>query len=67
MRNSMNGVLNFKPIYEPRHDDGLRVMLYSHDSVGFGQLRRNLAIAGAITRSFSGASTMIVTGSPRGG
>ncbi len=60
----MNGVMNFKPIYEPKPDDGLRVMLYSHDSVGLGHLRRNLAIAGAITETFSGASAMIVTGSP---
>jgi predicted glycosyltransferase len=60
----MNGVMSFKPIYEPKPDDGLRVMLYSHDSVGLGHLRRNLAIAGAITNSFSGASAMIVTGSP---
>jgi predicted glycosyltransferase len=60
----MNGVTNFKPMYEPRPDVGLRVMLYSHDSVGLGHLRRNLAIAGAITKSFSGASAMIVTGSP---
>ena len=60
----MNGVMNFKPIYEPRPDDGLRVMLYSHDSVGLGHLRRNLAIAGSITQSFSEASAMIVTGSP---
>lgn len=64
MRDSMNGVMSFKPIYEPRPDDGLRVMLYSHDSVGLGHLRRNLAIAGSITQSFSEASAMIVTGSP---
>ncbi len=60
----MKRVMTFKPIYEPRPDTGLRVMLYSHDSVGLGHLRRNLAIAGAITESFAGASAMIVTGSP---
>jgi len=60
----MNGLGTCKQVYKPKSDVGLRVMLYSHDSVGLGHLRRNLAIAGAITESFSGASAMIVTGSP---
>ena len=64
MLDLMNGVMTFKSIYEPKPAAGLRVMLYSHDSVGLGHLRRNLAIAGEITKSFSGASAMIVTGSP---
>ena len=42
----------------------LRVLLYSHDSVGLGHLRRNLAIASEITANFENASVMIVTGSP---
>lgn len=42
----------------------LRVLLYSHDSVGLGHLRRNLAIATEITSSFPNASVLIVTGSP---
>ena len=41
----------------------LRVLLYSHDSVGLGHLRRNLAIASEITAKFENASVMIVTGS----
>ena len=41
----------------------LRVLLYSHDSVGLGHLRRNLAIASEITTKFENASVMIVTGS----
>ena len=41
----------------------LRVLLYSHDSVGLGHLRRNLAIASEITATFENASVMIVTGS----
>lgn len=47
-----------------RHDFPLRVLLYSHDSVGLGHLRRNLAIAGEITATFPRANVMIVTGSP---
>ena len=42
----------------------LRVLLYSHDSVGLGHLRRNLAIASEIKATFPNASVMIVTGSP---
>ena len=50
------------------HDNGfeypLRVLLYSHDSVGLGHLRRNLAIAGEIATTFPNSSILIVTGSP---
>ena len=41
----------------------LKVLLYSHDSVGLGHLRRNLAIAGEITAKFENSTVMIVTGS----
>ena len=53
-----------KEICESELGAGFRAMLYSHDSVGLGHLRRNLAIAGEITKSFPLASVMIVTGSP---
>ena len=46
------------------YDFHLRVLLYSHDSVGLGHLRRNLAIAGEIVATFPNANIMIVTGSP---
>lgn len=42
----------------------LRVLLYSHDSVGLGHLRRNLAIANKIAASFPNSNVLIVTGSP---
>ncbi len=42
----------------------LRVLLYSHDSVGLGHLRRNLAIAGKISATFPNARIQILTGSP---
>lgn len=45
-------------------DYPLRVLLYSHDSVGLGHLRRNLAIAKAISLSFPNSNNLIVTGSP---
>lgn len=38
----------------------MRIALYSHDALGLGHLRRNLAIAGALARH--GASTLLVTG-----
>jgi len=42
----------------------LRIFLYSHDSVGLGHLRRNLAIAKEISANYPLASILIVTGSP---
>lgn len=45
-------------------DYPLKVFLYSHDSVGLGHLRRNLAIAGEIAATFPRSSILIVTGSP---
>lgn len=41
-----------------------RVLLYSHDSVGLGHLRRNLAIANELVSTFPKASIIVVTGSP---
>lgn len=38
----------------------MRIALYSHDALGLGHLRRNLAIAGALARP--GTSTLLVTG-----
>ncbi len=56
------------PSYHQAHQDGfnypLRVLLYSHDSVGLGHLRRNLAIAREIAATFPLSSILIVTGSP---
>jgi predicted glycosyltransferase len=40
--------------------DAVRIALYSHDALGLGHLRRNLAIARSLTRH--GASTLLVTG-----
>jgi len=39
-----------------------RFLLYSHDGLGLGHLRRNLAIAAAITRLAPAASVLLVTG-----
>ncbi len=41
----------------------LKVLLYSHDSVGLGHLRRNLAIAREITSTFLNSKVLILTGS----
>lgn len=45
--------------------DGLRVLLYSHDSFGLGHFRRTSSIAHAIAAAVPGASQLCVTGSPR--
>ncbi len=53
------------PVPQPDgFDFPLRVLLYSHDSVGLGHLRRNLAIANEISRTFQNSNILIVTGSP---
>jgi len=41
-----------------------RVLLYSHDSVGLGHLRRTTTLAEALTRALPGASILIASGSP---
>jgi predicted glycosyltransferase len=39
-----------------------RVLLYSHDGLGLGHTRRNLAIAGALTDLSPGAAVLVATG-----
>ncbi len=41
---------------------GLRVALYSHDTVGLGHLRRNLLIADSLARSEMQASNLLIAG-----
>ena len=40
----------------------LRVILYSHDTMGVGHMRRNLLIAAQITRSIPDASVLVIAG-----
>ncbi|WP_353712992.1 glycosyltransferase [Arthrobacter sp. K5] len=40
----------------------LRIVLYSHDSLGLGHVRRNLALAGALSRQLPGLTGRQVTG-----
>lgn len=54
----------FAKLQKSGFDYPLKVLLYSHDSVGLGHLRRNLAIASAITTTFPNARILILTGSP---
>ncbi|MDX6566035.1 MAG: hypothetical protein QOE10_1697, partial [Gaiellales bacterium] len=41
--------------------DGERFLMYSHDGLGFGHARRNLAIATALTTASSNASVLLAT------
>jgi predicted glycosyltransferase len=41
--------------------DGERFLMYSHDGLGFGHARRNLAIATALTAASSQASVLLAT------
>lgn len=57
-------VESFSRTSDNGNDFPLRVLLYSHDSVGLGHLRRNLAIADEVAGAFPNSSVLIVTGSP---
>jgi predicted glycosyltransferase len=41
-----------------------RFLLYSHDGLGLGHVRRNLAIANALTEVSADASVLVLTGAP---
>src|SRR5688572_21548735 len=41
-----------------------RILLYSHDTFGLGNIRRTLLLSQALTEEFPNASILIVTGSP---
>lgn len=43
---------------------GPKLLLYSHDTVGLGNIRRTLLLADAVAREVPEASVLIVTGSP---
>ena len=55
----MNGSIDNQP-----HARSQRVMVYCHDSVGVGHLRRTLAIAEHIGRMHTDASFLLATGTP---
>ena len=57
-------VHSFSRAIDNGYEFPLRVLLYSHDSVGLGHLRRNLAIADEIVTTFPNSSVLVVTGSP---
>lgn len=43
---------------------GIRVMMYMHDTLGLGRLRRSLKISRALKSSYPDLSILLVTGSP---
>jgi predicted glycosyltransferase len=43
---------------------GRKILLYSHDTFGLGNIRRTLLIASALAEGHPGAAVLIVTGSP---
>lgn len=45
----------------------LRIALYSHDTVGFGHLRRNLRIARSLNSEMDPASILLITGAAESG
>ncbi len=49
-----------------RRQPGPSIMMYSHDTIGLGHMRRNSAIASNITSSIQDASVLMLVGSPTG-
>lgn len=41
-----------------------KILLYSHDTFGLGNIRRTLLLAGELRNQYDGAAILIVTGSP---
>ncbi len=46
--------------------DALRILMYSHDTIGLGHMRRNSAIAARIVEQNPRASVLMLVGSPTG-
>src|SRR5438552_12490225 len=49
---------------QPSRAIGPKILLYSHDTFGLGNIQRTLLIAEALTEALPDASVLIVTGSP---
>ena len=49
---------------QPRRRTHARVLMYSHDTLGLGHLRRCRAIAHALVEADPGISVLILSGSP---
>ena len=43
---------------------GSRVLIYSHDTMGLGHLRRSRAIANSLVEKYDDLSVLILSGSP---
>src|SRR5437899_10024317 len=41
-----------------------KILLYSHDTFGLGNIHRTLLLSDALRRAFPGAAVLIITGSP---
>jgi predicted glycosyltransferase len=44
--------------------EGLRFLLYGHDTYGLGHIRRNTAVGSRLVKDFTGSSGLLLTGSP---
>src|SRR5207253_1366841 len=49
---------------QPLRASGPKILLYSHDTFGLGNIHRTLLVAEGLTRALPGAAVLIVTGSP---
>lgn len=52
------------PRAAPSYAPAPKILLYSHDTLGLGNIRRTLLLAETIRGAFPTAAVLIVTGSP---
>ena len=65
MRNPMNAAIVDRDLKPHRAaSPAPKVLLYSHDTFGLGNIRRTLLLAEALGQAYPSASLLIVTGSP---
>jgi len=62
--NSMAPVPAVEMAVQPSPVIGPKILLYSHDTFGLGNIHRTLLVAEALTGALPGAAVLIVTGSP---
>jgi predicted glycosyltransferase len=53
-----------EPPYAPARTSGPKILLYSHDTFGLGNIRRSLLLCQALRQEYADSAILLVTGSP---
>ena len=71
LRSNLSGTLEARPARGPAArptrrslDAAPKILLYSHDTFGLGNIRRTLVLGSGLLQEYPAASVLIVTGSP---